>query len=118
MTFQSPNMYFGVTQQNAVAREMFSNLGTTNGSVVNLRGTWVEYEILLKANSSNSTPDGQLDVWINGAHTHHYTDVNWQMGSSRTWQSLAWNPTYGGGPNPVPYNQYEYIDHIRVAGGP
>jgi hypothetical protein len=115
VTFYGPNMDFGIEQQGGVDRGMFANLGPS-GQVLNQRGQWVEYEFLLKASSSNSTPDGQLDIWINGVHTHHYVDVAWQMGSSRRWQSLAWTPTYGGGLNPVPHDQYEYIDHIRISG--
>lgn len=113
-SFNAPNMDFQVIQQGAVDRQIAANL--SSALVLNLRGTWVKYELLLKANTNNSTANGGLDVWINGVPTHHYTDVNWQMNTARTWLSLAWNPTYGGGTNPVPHNQYEYMDHLRVSG--
>ena len=76
------------------------------------------YEMLLKANTNNSTANGELHMWIDGVKTHQYANVNWQMGGSRTWQSLAWNPTYGGGLNPVPRDQYQYLDHVRISGYP
>jgi hypothetical protein len=118
-TFNGSSMDFGVNQQggNSNNREMYANLGVS-GTVFSKRGQWVRYEVLMKANTDNSTPNGQLHIWIDGVKTHQYTDVNWQMSSARTWLSLAWNPTYGGGLNPVPHNQYEYIDHLRVSGSP
>ncbi|HEY9229110.1 MAG TPA: hypothetical protein VIP11_20840 [Gemmatimonadaceae bacterium] len=117
VTFHGPNMAVGINQQGAVDREMGANVGGASaGNVVSRRGQWVTYEFLLKANSNNDTPNGELRIWIDNVKTHEYTNVNWQMGASRTWQSLSWNPTYGGGPNPVPHDQFEYIDNIRISG--
>ena len=112
------NMDFQFFQQGAVDRRLAANLDPAAARLLMKRGEWVRYEILLKASSDNSVADGELHVWIDGVKTHQYTDVQWQMGSARTWLSLMWNPTYGGGTNPVPLDQYQYIDHIHVAGGP
>ena len=112
-----PAMEFAFFQQGAVDRILDGNVGSFAASTVyGRRGQWVKYEMLIKASTSNSTADGQLDVWMDGVQTHHYTNVQWQMSSARTWLSLAWNPTYGGGFNPVPATQYQYIDHIHVSG--
>ena len=78
----------------------------------------MRYELLLKANPNNSTANGELHIWLDGVKTHQYANVNWQMQTSRKWMSLSWNPTYGGGTNPVPQNQYQYMDHIRISGSP
>jgi hypothetical protein len=112
----SANMDFMVFQQGSVDRGMDGNLNFAAARMITKRGQWVKYEILLKANTSGSA-NGELHVWFDGVKSHQYTDVNWQMNSARTWLSLAWNPTYGGGTNPVPANQYQYIDHIRISGG-
>ena len=29
---------------------------------------------------------------------------------------LMWNPTYGGGHNPVPYDMWQKIDHWMISG--
>ncbi|MEP6492862.1 MAG: Ig-like domain-containing protein [bacterium] len=110
------SMNFQVFQQGAVDRQIQANLNPTNAVLANLRGTWVRYEMLFKASSSNSAKDGELHVWINGVETHRYTDVAWQMSAARTWLSLTWNPTYGGGTHTVPRNQYQYMDNIHISG--
>jgi hypothetical protein len=118
VTFDGSDMNVGINQQGATNREMYSNLGASGaGRVLNKRGSWVRYEFLLKGNTSGSA-NGEMHIWLDGVKTHQYTNVNWTMGSSRTWQSLAWNPTYGGGLNPVPHDQWEYIDNVRITGGP
>jgi len=119
MTYTShdgASMDFQILQQGPVDRQIGANMNSSAARLLGLRGTWVKYEMLFKANSSNSTANGELHVWINGTKTHEYTNVNWQMSSSRTWLSLAWNPTYGGGTNPVPRNQYQYMDNIHISG--
>jgi hypothetical protein len=112
------NMDFQFFQQGAVDRRLAANLNPAAARLLLKRGEWVRYEMLLKASSSNSTPDGELHVWIDGVKTHQYTDVQWQMGTARTWLSLTWSPTYGGGVYPVPADQNQYIDHIHISGGP
>lgn len=114
ITFNESTMDVGVNQQGATEREMYANTGK-DGHVYAKRGTWVQYEFLLTAGSATAA-NGGLDIWINGVQTHHYTDVRWTMAADRKWKSLAWNPTYGGGLNPVPHDQYEYIDHLRLSG--
>jgi len=116
MNHDGSGMDFTVNQQGAVDRMLFGNLNRAAAQMYSKRGQWVRYEVLLKANSSNSAANGELHVWMNGTKTHQYTDVNWQMASARTWLSLAWNPTYGGGPNRVPRDQRQYLDQLRISG--
>lgn len=94
-----------------------------NESVANLEqyiGSWIEIEVLVEANTSNTTFDGKFDAWINGTHTHHHTDVAWQMDNANTgnrrWLGLNYEPTYGGGEHIVPQDQWHYVDHVRIAG--
>lgn len=114
MTFDGANMNFGVAQQGGPVREMYGTLSSSQ--VLALRGTWVKYEMLLKANTANGTGNGELHVWINGTKTTQVTDVDWVMGASRKWTAMKYNPTYGGGVGPVPFTQYEYMDHLRLSG--
>ncbi|MEP6495569.1 MAG: Ig-like domain-containing protein [bacterium] len=116
--FDSANMDFSFFQQGAVDRILAGNLNAAQARMDNRNGSWVRYEMLLTASSSDNTPDGQLHVWIDGVKTHQYTDVKWQMNAARKWSSLTWNPTYGGGLHPVPHDQFQYIDNIRVSGSP
>jgi hypothetical protein len=118
MAHENAQMYFSVIQQGAVDRTLGANVNAAAAQLDSKRGSWVRYELLMKASSSNSSRDGQLSVWLDGVKTHQYTDVQWQMVGSRTWQSLAWNPTYGGGLHAVPKNQHQYIDHIHLSGAP
>jgi hypothetical protein len=64
--------------------------------------------------------DGTLDAWFNGVQTHHETNMQYAMDRAATgvrkWLSLAINPTFGGGLNPVPHDQYVLLDHVKVSG--
>lgn len=116
--FDGSRMNFQVFQQGPVDRQMAANINAMAASIATRRGSWVRIELLLKASSSNNVADGQVHVWIDGVKTHQYTDVKWQMTPARTWLSLAWGPTYGGGLHPVPRDQNQYMDHIRISGTP
>ncbi len=109
-------MSFQFFQQGAVDRRLGPNVNAAAATLRGKRGRWVRYEMLLKASTSNDSMDGMLDVWLDGVHTHHYTDVRWQMSPARRWLSVTWSPTYGGGLHPVPHAQYQYMDHIRISG--
>jgi hypothetical protein len=109
-------MLFQFYQQGAVDRIITPNLDATAADVWSRIGSWVKIECLLQANTNNSTADGALDVWVDGVHTHHHTDVNWQMQTSRKWMSLSWNPTFGGSGNSPAHDQFQDISHIRISG--
>lgn len=116
------SMAFALIQQGTVDRFLGANQGAgaiAAATMGNFLGDWNLYEILLKSNTSDASADGQFDCWINGTHTHHYTDVQYIMAAARKWLSLAWNPTYGGSEHEapaVPADQYESIDIILLAG--
>lgn len=107
-----------VIQQGGVSRNLVNNLAAA--ALASRFGQWERLKFVLGMNTDDSTADGTLDVYYNTVHVTSYTDVNWQAngatGSSRVWQSLAWNPTYGGGPTSPPVNMNEYIDHLQISG--
>ncbi|HEY9228182.1 MAG TPA: Ig-like domain-containing protein, partial [Gemmatimonadaceae bacterium] len=120
LSFHASIMDFMLIQQGAVDRMLDANVvgNTRQAQVVTKNGSWIRYEVLIKGNSSDDTPDGELHIWIDGVKTHQFTNVQYLMSSARKWTRLIYNPTYGGGTNPVPYDQYQYIDHIRLSGSP
>lgn len=109
-------MDFAFFQQGRVDRILDANLNATQAQM-NLRlGQWDRYEWLMKANTADGTANGEVHVWISGVKTHQYTNVDWSMETGRKWLGLKWNPTYGGGTNPVPHDQWQYCDHIHISG--
>ncbi len=113
------NMDFALFQQNRVDRQLGQNVGPAGQArMVTRRGQWVRYEMLFVMNTANGAANGQFHAWIDGVKTHQYTDVDFNISAARAWQSLRWEPTYGGGTNPVPHDQYQYIDHLRISGSP
>jgi hypothetical protein len=110
------NMEFTVYQQGTVDRSLDPTLDPTAAQLIGRRGSWVTYELLFKANTANGTADGELHAWIDGVKTQQFTNVDYQMTPARTWLSIGWNPTYGGGLNPVPRDQYQDMDHLRLSG--
>jgi hypothetical protein len=119
MSHDGPNMNFQIIQQGRVDRQMGQNVGPAGqATMLGKRGQWVQYEIVIEMNSSQGTANGKFDMWIDGVKTHQYTNVDYSISSARNWYALRWEPTYGGGNNPVPQTQYQYIDHIRISGSP
>jgi len=66
-----------IRQQNQVSRAMPANVGS---SVITCN-QWVRYEVLMTLNAIGSA-NGTLKMWINGALTHHYTDVTWRTSAA------------------------------------
>lgn len=111
-------------------REMYANLGNS-GKLYSLRGQWLDWEIIQKANSSPTAFDGELHIWIKGIKTHEYprsaphggssgvnAGVNWLMdaGGIRKWLSFVWNPTFGGSGSDATTDHSHDIDQFRMAG--
>ncbi len=112
-------MDFALFQQNRVNRQMGQNIGPAGkATMFPRRGQWVLYEMLFVMNTASGTANGEFHVWIDGVKTHQYTNVDYTITAARAWQSLRWEPTYGGGTKPVPKDQYQFIDHLRMSGAP
>ena len=92
-------------------RNMFSSF-----SLVGHRGVWHKIEFQVVGNSLGKA-DGVARMWVNGAEVLNVNNV--QYFSSTTpaaFSGITWNPTYGGGHNPVPYDMNQWIDHWYVSG--
>jgi hypothetical protein len=112
---QSVNHYFNLTNNlginlqsnNAILnRNMLSSF-----SLVGHRGQWVKLEFLVVGNSLGNS-DGIARMWVNGTQVLNATNVQYFYPSQNpAFNGITWNPTYGGGLNPVPYDMYHSIDN-------
>jgi hypothetical protein len=93
-----------------------SNLGqvqTPSNSVAG--GGWHKIEILWQANWPGLR-DGRYRQWVDGVLTAQSNQVMFFMaGQTPGWTSIFFDPTFGGGLNPVPHDQWIDIDHLVVA---
>jgi hypothetical protein len=79
-------------------------------------GVWRKYEILMVGNTPGQA-DGIARIWVNGQLILDARDVAyWSASQTPGWHGVAWDPTYGGGGNNVPYDMYQYIDQWYVSG--
>jgi uncharacterized protein YjdB len=90
--------------------------GQTGAQIV--RGQWYHWELVFAVNSSGST-DGTADWWINGVQVGHYTGIGYVSASqSRVFETMKWDPTWGGLGGTVPADQFMTMDHIYISGKP
>lgn len=79
-------------------------------------GQWVHFEFLFVCNTPG-VADGSFDMWVNGQRWFHLTGIRFVgSGHRRGFSWLQLSPTYGGGGNPVPKNQFIDIDQFYVSG--
>lgn len=79
-------------------------------------GSWVKYEYLFVANTIGAA-DGTFTAWKNGQPFMSRSDIRYfPAGKAPAFNKVLWSPTYGGGTNPVPKEQYIDIDHWYVSG--
>jgi hypothetical protein len=91
------------------------------------RDVWYRVEMELVSNTLDSA-NGVFREWstryaANGnvacgpALITEYNHVQYApRGGSTSWGIIAWAPVYGGLGNPVPHDQYQWMDRIAVAG--
>lgn len=104
----------GINLQSARAtlnRQMQSNFPTTR----NL-GAWHRIEWLIVANSSGMS-NGTARMWVDGRQVLNINDVQYFFpGQEPAFKGVSWNPTYGGGLNPVPYDLYQWVSDWYISG--
>jgi len=84
------------------------------------KGVWHTLEMQAIANTIvpnvSETNNGVIRMWINGSLWIEDTAVCFFYRTQTVgWKNLWFNPTYGGGTNPVPANQYLDLDHMYVS---
>lgn len=78
-------------------------------------GGWHKVEVLWVANTPGQR-DGEYRHWVDGRLIAVATDA-WYFATGDTprWDSLFFDPTYGGGANTVPFDQFFEVDHFVVS---
>jgi hypothetical protein len=88
------------------------------GSAEIVRGRWHRWELLITSNTDGQS-NGVVEWWLDGVRVGSYSDNAFVgPGEPRTWEGVQWAPTWGGGPDILPVEQYEQIDHIYISGAP
>lgn len=117
---QQVNHFFNLTDRLGINLQssgavLNRNLWSTF-NLMNSKGVWHKVEFLVIGNSMGAS-DGVARMWVDGVQVLNATDVKYFYdGQSPAFSGITWNPTYGGGTNPVPYDMYQYIDHWYVSG--
>jgi len=124
---QGNNHYVNLTEggqlRPAVSMQSAFGFGTPSGpnhfvAQPLTKGEWHELEILIVANTPG-TYNGQLRMWVDGALMQTANDMGYfAAGTTPRFENMYFNPTFGGGTNPVPADQYVDIDHWYVSGAP
>ena len=85
-------------------------------SLIGHRGLWHKVEFQVIGNSLGKS-DGVARMWVNGAEVLNVTNVQYFYPSQTpAFDGITWNPTYGGGHNPVPYDMKQWVDHWYISG--
>lgn len=89
------------------------NLGQANDAPNDLAGGgWHKLEVLWRANEPG-TRNGHYSHWVDGNLISSRDDAMFfTAGQSPRWSIVWFDPTYGGGLNPVPYDQFFEVDHL------
>ena len=117
---QKINHYFNLTNSLGINLESYGGILNRNMrstfNLVNHRGTWHKVEFLVVGNSLGKV-DGVAKMWVDGAKVLDFNDVQYFFPSqAAAFDGITWNPTYGGGSNPVPYDMYQWVDNWYVSG--
>jgi hypothetical protein len=84
-------------------------------AVLSNRGQWHRIEWLLIANSRGQS-DGVARIWVDGRQMLNETDVKYFFPNQEPeFVGITWNPTYGGGLNPVPFDMFQWIGEWYIS---
>lgn len=76
-------------------------------------GVWTKLEAYIKASTSNTSRDGIVRWWVNGAPAGNYTNLNVSSLGLNEW---VWSETWDGTVNPVPSVEWaHFIDHLHIS---
>lgn len=80
------------------------------------RGQWLRIEWLVVANTRGLS-DGQARIWVNGQPVLNQSSVRFFFPTQEPgFAGVTWNPTYGGGSNPVPFDMFQRIGEWYISG--
>lgn len=82
------------------------------------RGEWHRWEVLVVSNTGDAA-DGEIHWWLDGRKVGEHRDVRFGTSSqSKIWNYVSWRPVWGGAGSEIQEDQYMWMDHIYVSGGP
>lgn len=93
-----------------------TNVGQGQAPANNIAGgAWHKVEVLWQVNTPGQK-NGQYRHWVDGALMAQSSTVMWFLsGQQPHWTSIWFDPTFGGGLNRVPQDQWIDLDHLVVA---
>jgi hypothetical protein len=77
-------------------------------------GEWNLVEVRLKASSTPTTSDGAVQLWINGVKTQEDLACVWASTAGAKWDTVKFEPTWGGGGSTVVSDMYQQVSRIYV----
>ncbi len=88
----------------------FSNVGP--GTIT--RGQWVKFEACVRASTTETSRDGVVRWWVNGAPAGSYNNINYGAMVANEW---LWNQTWDGYGNGQGFtaDTHQYLDHLVVS---
>ena len=105
---------FGVNLQSAKGR-LNRNI-RSRFNMLSQRGMWHELEVVVQANTPGLS-NGFVQAWVDNQQVLYEPNVQFfYPGQDPKFVGVTWNPTYGGGHNPVPFDMYQWIDHWYASG--
>ena len=72
-------------------------------------------EVHLKANTTSSSTDGELHLWVDGTKTQEDLSCSWANINSPTWDNLRWEPTWGGAGGTVTSDMHQQMSIIYAS---
>jgi len=118
-----PGNSLGQSPASATSTDYDSPLANFGGSA---RGTWHWSEALFTHESVAGTPDGRIQLWVDGTLVFDSNDGRgvpsggirfFERGESMGWNFIMFDPTYGGDASSdhPPYSIYWDIDQLYVS---
>ncbi|HYV98135.1 MAG TPA: Ig-like domain-containing protein [Gemmatimonadaceae bacterium] len=82
-----------------------------------VRGEWHRYEYLLVMNTPGA-PNGSIDAWQDGVRTFSLQNIAFIPANahSTTFESICWQPIWGGQGGVVHTQFYMELDHVYISG--
>ena len=77
-------------------------------------GGWHKFEVIWQANTPGQR-DGRYTQWVDGELTGSSTSAMYFVTSQPRWNQVWFDPTFGGGANPVPFDEFFEMDHLIVS---
>lgn len=114
------NHYFNLTKRLGInlqsAGGRLNRLMFANYQTLAHLGEWHMVEWLVVGNTRGRA-DGTARIWVDGALLLDVTNVRYFFpDQDAAFEGVTWNPTYGGGLNPVPQDLYMWIARWYISG--